>query len=234
MQLCFFSDDHSDHFLPLTLTRPVHDLRVGILTIQEKWEYELGLKTTCALVPIYLSSVFKYNSISTSTDCIWINSRYLPTSELLSEILNLEPGAFIINNETPVAAKIDPKESLSWIESNSPNFDDLTPISTSFELTAINFLWDLVSQNALQIEEDIKRLQASLSQDHQLEKLLGYSNPSQIYIPDSAKIEPGCTLIADEGPIFIGENATLEAGSIIRGPSAICDKATVKMKARIY
>lgn len=234
MQLCFFSDDSSDHFLPLTLTRPIHDLRVGILTIQEKWEHELGLKTSYALIPQYLSSVFKYDSISENTDGLWINNRYLPTPGLVSAISTLEAGSFISSNGTPIAAKVDGKRSSVWIKNNAPNFDELSPHKTNAEASPIDFLWDMLSLNASQIEEDIKRLNVSPAQDSQLKQLLDYSNPSQIYISDSANIEPGCIIVADEGPVFVGDKATLEAGSIIKGPSAICDGASVKMKARIY
>ena len=37
MNICFFSDQFSANFKPLTLTRPLDDLRVGIFTIREKW-----------------------------------------------------------------------------------------------------------------------------------------------------------------------------------------------------
>ncbi len=234
MQLCFFSDNRADHFLPLTLTRPIHDLRVGISTIQEKWEIELNAKTEYALIPDFLSNVFEYDSTSLSGNSIWINSRYLPTPELVTEILKLESGSFLTNGENPIVARLDENRTSKWIENNSPDFEELISVNIDFEPSTIEFLWDLLSLNAAQIEEDIKRLQVSTTKDSQLEKLLSYSNQAQIHISDSATIEPGCIMIADEGPVFIGDNAVIEAGSIIKGPSAICEKATVKMKARVY
>ena len=234
MQLCFFSDDRAHHFLPLTLTRPVHDLRVGMLTIREKWEYDLSLNASTALLPGYLAPVFEYNSNPSNKERIWINDRYLPTPALISEISKLERGSVLIDNETSVAAIPDERLASSWIKDNSPDFNELTPVNTTLELSSIEFLWDMLSLNAIQIEEDIKRLELSPAKETQLEKLLGFSTRSQIYISDSATIEPGCIIIAEDGPVFIGEHVVLEAGSIIKGPGAVCSKATVKMKARIY
>ncbi len=234
MQLSFFSDDYARHFFPLALTRPVHDLRIGILTLQEKWKIELSAKTAQALLPNYLSPVFSNNSGSINADSIWVNNRYLPTPELLSEISSLDTGSVLTDGQTKVAAKIDGNLNSIWIKNNHPNFDELTPVNSNSELTSITYLWDILTLNAAQIEHDVRRTKALLAHDVHLKKLLGYSNPSQIYIGDSVTIEPGCIIIADEGPVFIGDGATIEAGSIIKGPTAICERATVKMKARIY
>ncbi|RNC84538.1 MAG: glucose-1-phosphate thymidylyltransferase [Balneola sp.] len=234
MQLCFFSDDFSDHFLPLTLTRPVRDLRIGILTIEEKWELALNQKKSASLDEDYFEDIFGSNKLSTESACIWVNERYFPTTGLISEIQSLNTSECIVDGDTLVAAKVDAKQSLDWIENGRISLSSLVPNETSSELSSITFLWDLLSANTHQIEEDIQRLDLLSTTSSQFEKLLSYSNSSQIYISDSAKIEPGCIILADDGPVFIGDGVTLEAGSIIKGPVAVCDNATVKMQARIY
>lgn len=46
MNYILFDGSERDSLLPITFTRPVADIRTGILTIKEKWEKYLGTKVS--------------------------------------------------------------------------------------------------------------------------------------------------------------------------------------------
>ncbi len=235
MQLCFFSDELSKNFLPLTLTRPVFDLRIGILTICEKWETTLSLKYTSGIFDKNLAFVFKNKELNTDQNCIWVNSRILPTQELIDAISNLPEQSILFKDDVPIVANINGAESLKMIEGNHFSSENFTRIDLEIPISSITYLWDLLSRNEGEIKNDIHSLGLSSILNSELEYVdTIISGEDQSYISDSAKIEPGCILIAEKGPIYIGPNTTIEAGSILKGPVAVCEGATVKMRARIY
>lgn len=235
MQLCFFSDELSKNFLPLTLTRPVFDLRIGILTIREKWEKTLSTKFSSGIFAEYLHPLFNNRNINSAKDCIWINSRFLPTPELINSITQLVKGEALVYNENIVAAYVNGEISSNWLENNLINENVLNRKKLDSSGVSISNLWDLLTLNGQEICSDLLHFNAPSYINSTVEyPNLVTSNPDQIFVSHSAIIEPGCILVANRGPIYIGENATVEAGSILRGPIAVCENATVKMRARIY
>lgn len=234
MQLCFFSDAKADNFLPLTLTRPVFELRLGILTIKEKWESHLKSIFTDGTFSYYLKELFKVSEINNAENCIWINSRYLPSKDLVDSILDLSEGEVLLSvTGEVIATLLDGKKSSEIANSNA--FDSAHSESKTFssETLSIAHLWDLLSLNSSEIDRDISLLNPSSFTNREGLAHCLIENADQIFISEEATVEPGCILIASAGPIYIGANATIEAGSILKGPVAICEGATIKMQARI-
>ena len=228
MQISFFEDVITRHFKPLTLTRPVWDLRIGILTISEKWDYSLNPDLVAWKTVNYLQKVFPTPTLSESNPCYYINSRFLPSEELLSKIQELKSGdALYFENELIVYLSEKP------VELNTYVLDEANKIDIDFKPIFIEFLWDLLSINSSQINSDINLLGFTVN-THRKDAHVIQTNEENIYISDSATIEPGVILIAEKGPIFIGEHVVIEAGAILKGPIAVCDHATIKMRARIY
>jgi UDP-N-acetylglucosamine diphosphorylase/glucosamine-1-phosphate N-acetyltransferase len=233
MQICFFEDDDCQYFDPLTLTRPTDDLRIGIFTIAEKWKRSLGTKNACRLLRPELQPVFEQGNINAEQPCIWINSRYLPTENLLEKINDLSTGQCLQFGDTIVAAKVEGDQSKRWLNEGQPNFNKLFVLETS-DFLSIKRLWDLFQLNGREIKRDISLTDhpgdatRNISDDAVLE------NPDDIYIHNGATIEAGCVINATKGPIYIGPNATVMSGTHIRGPVAVCEDATVKMGAKIY
>ena len=233
MQICFFEDKLLTNFHPLTLTRPVDDLRVGILTIAAKWEKALQAVNTTRLVRNEIKGVFEGGEIDEGQSCLWINARYLPSHSLITRVKDLALGNCLQMDDTVIAAHVDGSDSKNWHEKGKPNFHSLFVLEAG-TFTSIRHLWDLFAFNSNEIQNDIGLLDPDRSENSDIANLSVFENKSEIFIEDSATIEAGCILDARKGPIFIGKGATIMAGSIIYGPAAICEKATIKAGAKIY
>ena len=233
MQLCFFEDSDFTNFHPLTLTRPMDDLRTGVLTLAEKWSHALETSNICRVLRPALNDIFDSGQIDESQNCIWINSRYLPTSDLIEKINNLNAGQCLQSGNTIIAASVNGHDSASWHDAGSPEFRNLFVLETT-DYPSITNLWDLFLINGGQIARDIELLDKSSHTDINISEQAMLENPDDIYIQKGATVEAGCVLNAGKGPIFIGENASVMAGAHIRGPVAICNDSQVKMGARIY
>jgi len=235
MQLCFFEDDFLSHFHPLTLTRPIDNLRTGILTLAEKWKYELNSSSYTRLLRDELKGVFDQPEISSDQPCHWINSRFLPESSLTKKIKKLEPGQGIKEKSGAiVAACLTESASSTSFQNHFPNFDDIR-FSILESSPSINHIWDLFIINGNEIERDLEYLKpfhAHKAGKISNQAILEYSG--NIFIEKGAVIEPGAVLIAGDGPIYIGKDAHIMTGAKIRGPVAVCHDAIVKMGAKIY
>lgn len=232
--MTFFEDDSLKDFYPLTLTRPIYDLRVGIFTLGEKWiksfDSDFG---PSGLQRAYLSSVFPDPpKIGDTESCYWINPRVFPDENLVREIRNLPVQSYLKKGSVIVAAHLDSSGHASWIE-NGIYTEDLDEKIYSQPLKSLNKIWEIFQLNGLQIEEDIKWIDTAVADPARFpNSILAGSHP--IYIEECAEIEPGSLLLAKKGPIYVGKRAHIMANSVVRGPAAICDESVVKMGAKIY
>lgn len=233
MQLCFFEDESFTSFHPLTLSRPVDDLRIGILTIAQKWEHALDANKSARILRQELEGVFEAGSINENNSCIWINARYLPTASLVKELKQLGPGNCLQHKNTVIAAHTEGATSAQWFQKGEPNFNELFVLESG-DFHSLSHLWQLFKFNGIEIKNDIALLQPERTEKTNISKHAIFENESDIYIADGVSIEANSILDARKGPIFIGEDAAIKAGSVIYGPTAICEHATVKTNTTIY
>lgn len=233
MQLCFFEDDLFSKLHPLTLSRPIDDLRLGIMTIREKWKSALDSSFAYRIVRKPLEQVYATKAPSSDEPCLFINSRYLPQPNLLQEVQQLQSGSCLQFQDTVIVARVDGAKAREWFENQNPEFNSQFIIESQ-DFLSIENLWDLFQLNGIQIKRDIELLSPDVSGNSDISKHAVLQNKKHIFIGEGVTIEPGCTLIADKGPIHIGKNATIMAGSMIRGPVAIGEQATINMGAKIY
>ncbi len=221
MNYILFDGDVRDNLLPFTSTRPVADIRVGILTIREKWEKYLGFTTT-TLTQEYLSE--KYPMVELENN-IMINSCFLPTPELVEVVKDLQENQAVIYKEDIVA--FFTKENQEEVD-----FDAYDIISYPHDVQKIEHKWDIFQKNEYAIQQDFNLL----TKDRVSEAIpdsvnvLGKEN---IFIEPGAELE-FVTLNAKHGPIYIGKDSLIMEGALIRGPFALCEAAQVKMGAKIY
>ncbi|WP_418513478.1 GlmU family protein [Corallibacter sp.] len=221
MNYILFDGPFRKNLLPFTYTRPVADIRIGILTIREKWELLLGYTTT-TITEDYLSD--KYPMVEMDEN-IMINASFLPNVELAEMIKSLEENQAIFNDEDVIAFFTkDTQEAI--------DFDTYEAIEYNEDVVKIENTWDIFSKNGIAIQDDFDLLTKD-KKSQPIPASVNTINASQIFIEEGAKLE-FVTLNATNGPIYIGKDAEVMEGSIIRGPFALCDYATVKMGAKIY
>jgi UDP-N-acetylglucosamine diphosphorylase/glucosamine-1-phosphate N-acetyltransferase len=221
MNYILFDGEVRDALLPFTYTRPVADIRIGILTIREKWEKHLGLTTT-TITEEYLED--KYPMVEMDQNVL-INASFLPTLELVDKIRNLSENEAIYKGDDVIAFfTSDSQEEV--------NLESYTAIDLEEEIIQIKNTWDIFSNNgeAIQLDFDL------LTEDRTSEPIpedVHAINKNNIFIEEGATVMYA-SLNATDGPIYIGKDAQILEGSLIRGPFAMCENAVVKMGAKIY
>ena len=221
MNYILFDGPFRNNLLPFTFTRPVADIRIGILTIREKWELHLGYTTT-TITEDYLSD--KYPMVELDEN-ILINSSYLPTVELIEMIKNLEKNQAIFKNEDVIAFHTENAQ-------DDIDFDQFEALEYDDEILKIENNWDIFSKNGKAIEDDFELLTKS-KRSQAIPSSNNVISPQNIFVEEGAKLE-FVTLNASTGPIYIGKDSEIMEGSIIRGPFALCEHSTVKLGAKIY
>ena len=222
MNYILFDGPSRKKLLPFTYTRPVADLRIGILTIREKWEKHLG-STTSTITEEYLSEKFPMVEFKEN---VMINASYIPTEVLVEQVLDLQENQALFDGDDIIAFYTkDTQEEI--------DFDTYEQLEVTVEgVFKIENNWDIFSKNheAIQLDYDLiteGRISAEIPKGVQT------LHAENIFIEEGAKIN-FCTLNASAGPIYIGKEAEIMEGALIRGPFALCEHAAVKMGAKIY
>ena len=221
-----FDPQRTDDLLPLAYTRSVADFRVGIFTIREKWEHYLKNEVVI-LTRNHLQ--FKY-SFKEKQGVTYINASVLPDKKLVQAILDLKNEQVLKSDNEVIAVKLTP--FISNLEQLYTNTQDVKSIINYDLYFSLKRCWDIFQLNGAQIESDLKFIEGANNLS-QLGNAVAIKNEAQIFIEEGAEIE-SCILNASNGPIFIGKNAKILDGAMIRGPVAVCDNAVIKMGAKIY
>ena len=216
-----FDGPERSQLLPFTYIRPVAELRIGIDTLREKWEAFLGQECSFA-TQNYLSSKYPLHNADLN---YFINPTYIPTRSLAIQVKNLKENQVLIFDSNPVAFCT----TNSILPSDTSGFNE---IDVEQELIQIKNCSDLFVHNAEVLAQDFKRLTKD-----RMSQVLGDTNrvinPEQVFVEPGARVS--CAILnASEGPIFIGADAQIMEGSMLRGPLAICKNSVVKMGAKIY
>jgi len=206
--------------LPFTYTRPVADIRIGILTIREKWEYFLRLTTT-TLTEEYLEE--KYPILEMENN-IFINAGYIPNKSFFNAVKKLQKNQAVICNDEMIAF-------YSHKEQEEIDFSTYEIVEVE-GVKAIEYKWDLFLHNDYAIREDYKQITKD-SFSAEIPKWVQAINKNQIFIEEGAVLNP-CILNASQGPIYIGKDAVVLDGAMIRGPFSLGEKSIVKMGSKIY
>ena len=213
------------NLLPLTFTRPVADIRVGILTIREKWEKRLK-STTSSLTEGYLST--KYPIVKMAENVL-INGSICPNDEIIEAILNIRANQTIVYNDTIIALHVTAEDLDNVGDTSSEGIEE---IQMSEAPVKINHTWEIFAKNGLELAEDFKLLTKG-RKSQKLSDTNRVLGPENIFIEKGAKVE--CAILnGSSGPIYIGKDSEIMEGAVIRGPFALCEGSEVKMAAKIY
>lgn len=224
--IILFDDNRREQLLPLTFTRPVCMIRIGILTIKEKWEKMMNTEAQ-PLTADYLSVKFKVTQ--KEGNFTLINGGVLPNENLIRAIKKLNSGEALTKEGSVVAAILPYMPKIGF--QDSLNVFDKT-YELDEEIAEILNLWDIYTKNGMAIETDFNlitkgRVSAPISPSNHA------VNTNKIFIEEGAIVE--CSVLnAQQGAIYIGKNAEVMEGSLVRGPFALCEHSGLKLGAKIY
>ena len=207
--------DNNKHlaFAPLTLTRPVGNLRIGILTNDERWKVLLPEVEVFFETEEYLERKFPITS-----NAIVVNACLIPNEELAVAVSSLTGNEELKYNGTWVA-KCGTGEVLVDYKGEEP--------------IEISERWHLYQKNGDVLKQDFDLLTASRQTVQLSSSNTIIGDPNLIFLEEGAVVEASI-LNTKSGPIYIGKNAEVMEGSIVRGPFAMCENAGLKLGTKVY
>ncbi len=226
MNYILFDDQHvRTSLLPLTFTRPVSEIRVGICTITQKWEQVLRSRISFLTEP-YLQA--KYPQVNTLND-VFINGAICPDEALLAAIQSLQKGDRLMHGDILVAYR---PEELPETLTDIDQIPDIRVQTHQQHITIIRDLCDIYASNGEQIRADFRRITAGRVFRPIIDPHTAVYNPGQIFIEEGVEMK-ACVLNAEGGPIYIGRNAQLHEGTVVRGPFALGEGSFLNMGSKI-
>lgn len=210
---------------PLTSTRPIGNLRVGILTLDQKWSRIFRTEVSY-LTRDYLREKFPLSN-SLDQEFLVIHGSVLPNEDLTVELLGLDVGQKLVADDGDwIAMKFSRIEDF-----DEQSLQRAFRIQSSSGCKRLNCPEDIYLNNADQIEFDLAYLDTDLAPHSALKgnEFVG----SAIYIANTAVLHH-CFLDSSKGPIYIGAGAVLEAGTVVYGPVSIGDRCRVKSGTVLY
>ena len=223
MNFILFDGPNRDRLLPFTFTRPVADIRIGILTIREKWEFFLKQKIS-TLTQDYLSEKFP---LKTEAENILINGSIIPDNQLVDRIKKLRLGETLKSGNTIIALVLD--------AGKVRNRELKAEKSYEYErsLFQVENLWDIYAKNHQAIQQDFEMLTKGRKSQPLSSSNFVNGDPSLVFLEEGAQSE-FAFFNTQEGPIYLGKDSLVMEGSKIRGPFALCEHSVIKMDAKIY
>lgn len=230
MNVIFFDDAKREQFLPLSFTRPVADLRIGILKISDKWNSVLEGEYSW-LCEDYLSDNFP---CQWTDDNLLINGRLLPDPQLGEALKALQLGQYLVQNDSILALRIAGETSVS----SFPNQSSENTVEYKDEVFILENTKDIFTRNGEALERDFElltvgRKSEKLDSSNTLIGGDGKLDSPQLFIEEGAVVRASIINV-EGGPVYIGKDAEVMEGSIIRGPFAMCDHAVLKLAAKVY
>lgn len=226
--IILFDSENREHLLPLTYTRPMSELRVGILTISEKWRKTTGWKVSY-ITQDYLAGKYP---IEYGKENYIVDGGVLPSDQLLRLMKEMESGDALLEDDQLIAAKLS-EEQLD----NLVNDEDIGQLNgkeiAGTDFVRITRLWELTGNNKRAIEDDFSlltkgRASAPISATNTI-----IGDASRVFLEEGARME--CAIVnVEDGPLYIGRNAKVLEGAMLRGGVVLGDEAVVKMGAKIY
>ncbi len=226
--IILFDNEVRDRLLPLTFTRPVCELRAGILTIREKWERWLE----CPVSYITQDYLAERYEIDHGAENLVINGSVLPSPQLVRLIRQMDFNEAYLDGEELIVAKLD-EEQIDRLM----NDEDIGELKgqdlAGTDYYKINYLWDLYTHNGRAIKDDFELLTKGRKSQPLSNNNRVVGDPKLVFLEEGAKVECA-TFNTEDGPVYIGKDATVMEGCLVRGPFAMGYKSVLKMGAKIY
>ncbi|MEM9895061.1 MAG: GlmU family protein [Bacteroidota bacterium] len=204
--------------LPLTYTRPIADLRIGILKIHEKWQKRLAIESVSYRTQTYLSTLFPASEDSG----LHLLGGLLPSDELVHLLNDLKPDEAIVCKGQLIAGHFSPEESFEVAGRKMLEIE---------EISMIEFPWDIFRLNGAEIREDYKLLtEGRVGNTLNDPNTITYGD--DIFLEENVSIK-AAIINAESGPVYLGKGSQVAEGAVIKGPFAMCEKSVVNISAKI-
>ena len=214
--ILFDTEEMRGNLLPLTYTRPVAALRLGIDTIMEKWQRHLPGEYYYKTAE-YLRSKFRgYDG--PETEAVYVAANLLPDNDLAAAVEALTPGQKLMQGQRLLAYRSGGDSVREY----------------GAEIKAVDMVYDIFLLNGQAIEADFEAFTRGVESVKPAASNIVIGDPSRLFIHPDAKPVEGVTFNTKEGPIYIGPFAEVMEGSCLRGPLAMCEHSVIKMGAKVY
>jgi len=221
MNIILFDGNLRQHLLPFTYTRPLAEMRLGILTIREKWEKHFETKASF-YVPNYLAKKYK---LKIEADNLLINGALCPNMRLLSKIVELKKGEGLYKANVLLAARLDGEDAVEY--------ETAVKVQKQFEsdVNLIDKMWKIFLHNEDELARDFELITAgrSSAQLSSTNTIIG----DQLFVEDGVEVE-GAIINAATGPVYLGKNSKILEGCVIRNGLSLGEGSVLKMGAKIY
>lgn len=201
-------------FAPLTLTKPLGELRIGIFTNAERWKFFDHQIEIYYDSELYLRPLFGHHS---APDLV-VNASIVPNEEVAAAVFSLNEDEQLFFDDCWIARKGDGSKKVVY---------------TGQKPVVLKERWDLYSLNGAALNADFQLLTEGRSSLTLSDSNILIGELDKVFIEEGAVVEASI-LNTKSGPIYIGKNAEVMEGSIIRGPLALCDNSSLKMGAKVY
>lgn len=232
MNLVFFDDPSTvTNLKPFTFTRPVSHIRCGMLTMAEKWMKHLGIHTASNYTESYLESKFPLQIHGIN---LCINSSLFPNDELVNAIKNLQTGEMLFKNGSWLAGIFTEQLKQDFDNCNMKPFH---VIEYGGQVNFLNNTWDIFSVCGAEIVNDVQLINKINALPKPFSSIPGVQivgNPSLVYMEKGASIKPGSIINVESGPVYLGEDAEIMEGCLVRGPFYLGNHSQLKMGAKVY
>ncbi len=222
MNVILFDDIYRESLLPFTYTRPQAEIRIGILSVREKWEKYLHVQTS-TFTENYLSEKFP---LKIAEKNVLIASSVCPTATLIEAIVSLKCGQTLVKNGVVLAHALTsiPENLLSYCGEK---------IEFSGECLIIMYIWQIFYYNETELRADFDLLTKGRTSQSlgQTNCLIG--DEKDIFIEEGAVIEASVFNVKNS-KIYIGKNAEIMEGCLVRGSFALCEESQLKLGAKVY
>nr|WP_294949081.1 putative sugar nucleotidyl transferase [uncultured Mucilaginibacter sp.] len=223
MAIILFDDNARNTLLPLTFTRPVADLRLGILTIAEKWGKHLGQEFSF-YTEGYLQAKFP---MVAESDNLFINGSVCPDAELVVILNELQTGEAIALDGVLIAVRLNMAEAKSF----TPDAYLANALKYDNALSRIEYPEHIFRKNDAELRKDFALLTAG--------RTSAAISSTNTIIGDAFFAEEGaqaecCTFSTINGPIYLANNTEVWEGTNIRGPFALGEHSQLKMGTKVY
>lgn len=226
MAILLFDNSERQKLYPLTLTRAVGDIRTGVYTFRERWQKWSNEKVYVFTEP-YLQSL--YDAIPEESNT-WIDASIIVEDErLVQQILSLEDGAAIFDRKGFIAAKLHPRNKEDFLQRPDAYVSKIFQVQ---DVKRLKYAYKIFQHNASAIERDFL-LATKEKTSAQISSTNNVINPENIFFEEGADVQFSI-INASGGPVYIGKNATVMEGCLIRGPFVLGEKAVLKMGTKIY